>query len=308
VDLEGFVFDPRLHLLYPFAVNVHHLELFFYVAKYGGISSAVRHMPYGIQQPAISGQILQLEEFLGQKLFQRRPFALTPTGDRLFRFIQPFFENLQLVSDELRGHGEKKLRLAASSALLRDFGPLLLGRLRKQIPDLKLILREADQSMAENYLLSQEVDLAVTELHARPPSGIRSETLIELPLVLLVGNDLKIKKAEDLLSTQPLPLISTPASSAIYKTFQDGLRKRNLVWEIGIEMSTLEMIQTYAAAGYGIGLSILAPGAKLNPELKAVQLPGFPRMKLAAFWQEPLPMLPSAFLAELRAEAKRNAL
>src|SRR3981081_1189446 len=241
-------------------MNVHHLELFFYVAKYGGISSAVRHMPYGIQQPAISGQILQLEEFLGQKLFQRRPFALTPTGDRLFRFIQPFFENLQLVSDELRGHGEKKLRLAASSALVRDFGPLLLGRLRKQIPDLKLILREADQSMAENYLLSQEVDLAVTELHARPPSGIRSETLIELPLVLLVGNDLKIKKAEDLLSTQPLPLISTPASSAIYKTFQDGLRKRNLVWEIGIEMSTLEMIQTYAAAGYGIGLSILAPG------------------------------------------------
>ena len=68
-------------------MNVHHLELFFYVAKHGGISSAVRHMPYGIQQPAVSGQILQLEEYLGQKLFHRRPFSLTPGGERLFRFI-----------------------------------------------------------------------------------------------------------------------------------------------------------------------------------------------------------------------------
>jgi DNA-binding transcriptional LysR family regulator len=287
-------------------VNVHHLELFFYVSKYGGISSAVRHMPYGIQQPAISGQILQLEEFLGQKLFQRRPFALTPTGERLFRFIQPCFENLQSMSDDLRGHGEKKLRLAASSSLLRDYGPLLLDRLRKQIPDLKLILRESDQSMAENYLLTQEVDLAVTEFHAKPPSGIRSEILIELPLTLLINKEYKMKKAEELLSKQPLPLISTPASTAIYKTFQDGLRRKNLAWEIGIEMSTLEMIQTYAAAGYGIGLSIVVPGVKLDPELQSIELTDFPKIKLAAFWQEPLPTLPRLFLDEIRAEAKRN--
>ena len=55
--------------------NVHHLELFFYVAKFGGITPAVRKMPYGIQQPAVSGQMLQLERSLGVKLFNRRPFA-----------------------------------------------------------------------------------------------------------------------------------------------------------------------------------------------------------------------------------------
>ena len=37
-------------------MNVHHLELFYYVARHGGISQAVRHIPYGIQQPAVSGQ------------------------------------------------------------------------------------------------------------------------------------------------------------------------------------------------------------------------------------------------------------
>ena len=57
-------------------MNIHHLELFYYVARNGGIVPAVRNMPYGIQQPAVSGQIARLEEFLGIKLFNRRPFAL----------------------------------------------------------------------------------------------------------------------------------------------------------------------------------------------------------------------------------------
>lgn len=72
-------------------MNVHHLELFYYVARHGGISQAVRNMPYGIQQPAMSGQIINLEEFLGVTLFQRRPFQLTAAGEDLYRFIGPFF-------------------------------------------------------------------------------------------------------------------------------------------------------------------------------------------------------------------------
>jgi len=63
-------------------VNIHHLELFYYVAKHGGIMEAVRKIPYGIQQPAVSLQIIQLERSLGTKLFQRRPFALTGEGRR----------------------------------------------------------------------------------------------------------------------------------------------------------------------------------------------------------------------------------
>ena len=47
-------------------MNIHHLELFYYIAKHGGIA-AVRNMPYGIQQPAVSGQIAKLEEALGEQ-------------------------------------------------------------------------------------------------------------------------------------------------------------------------------------------------------------------------------------------------
>ena len=75
-------------------MNIHHLELFYYVARFGGITEAVRNMPYGIQQPAISGQVAQLEEHLGVTLFHRRPFALTAQGEKLYKFIQPFFSKI----------------------------------------------------------------------------------------------------------------------------------------------------------------------------------------------------------------------
>ena len=83
-------------------MNVHHLELFYYVARYGGIMEAVRNIPYGIQQPAVSAQVAQLEEFLGVTLFQRRPFALSPPGEKLYQFIHPFFSGLEKIEAELK--------------------------------------------------------------------------------------------------------------------------------------------------------------------------------------------------------------
>src|SRR5215468_2865909 len=101
-------------------MNIHHLELFYYVAKHGGISEAVRNIPYGIQQPAVSGQIIQLEEFLGVTLFQRRPFALTPAGQELYNFISPFFGNLAEMANKLQGGVSHQIRIGASEVVLRD--------------------------------------------------------------------------------------------------------------------------------------------------------------------------------------------
>lgn len=82
-------------------MNLHHLELFYYVAKYRGINAAVRRIPYGIQQPAVSGQVRALEAALGVSLFDRRPFRLTNAGREVFAFIAPFFEGLPSLRERL---------------------------------------------------------------------------------------------------------------------------------------------------------------------------------------------------------------
>ena len=68
-------------------LNYHHLYYFWTVARTGSISQASRDLR--ISSPAISAQISQLEDSLGEKLFTKagRGLALTEVGRRVGRLI-----------------------------------------------------------------------------------------------------------------------------------------------------------------------------------------------------------------------------
>ena len=286
-------------------MNVHHLELFYYVARHGGISQAVRHMPYGIQQPAVSGQVLALEEALGTRLFQRRPFALTASGRRLAEFITPFFENLDEVAAELRGEAGQRLRIAASAQALRDHVPGLLKKLHKQVPLLQLGLQEAYQAEAEAMLHRQEIDLAVTELADRPAAGLKALTLLKLPLILLVRADSPLSSTKELWNagiTRP-PLIAFGDHQTLTRQFQNEMRRRGHQWPVAIETSSMDLVETYVAEGFGVGLSVEVPEAPRRAGIKALALPGFAPLIVAALWQGKLPPLPALFLELIKSRA-----
>lgn len=288
-------------------MNIHHLELFYYVARHGGISNAVRNIPYGIQQPAVSGQILQLEDFLGVTLFHRRPFALTPPGEELFEYIRPFFDNLERMSEKIRGGSTQTVRIAASSVILRDHLPEILKNLRTRFPRLKLTLREGLHLQAEVWLQNQEIDLAITLLEGKPPAGVQTLTLIELPLVLLVSRRSRIRSAEELWRGDRITetLISLPANEGIARHFQAGLSRRGVDWPIGVEVDSLELVETYAANQFGIGLSVAIPKAKVSGKVRVLNLDDVAPVVVAAFWRGKLTALTEAFLDELRQRARR---
>ena len=287
-------------------MNIHHLELFYYVARHGGISEAVRNIPYGIQQPAVSAQIIQLEESLGVTLFNRRPFSLTAGGEKLFCFIQPFFDGLESLADELRGGGAQQVRFGASGTVLRDHLPELAQHVRKKFPNLKLTLREGHQPQLETWLQKQELDLAVTLLEGKPPSGINSLPLLKLPLVLLLERSCRLTSAEELWKRDKIEetLISLPSYEAIPKHFQQGLSRLGIDWFPRIEVTSLALIETYVESGFGIGLSLAIPRYKLSAGIRAVPLDGFTPVTLAALWPGKTTPLVQAFLDELRHRAQ----
>jgi DNA-binding transcriptional LysR family regulator len=283
-------------------VNIHHLELFYHVAKHGGISEAVRRMSYGIQQPAVSGQILKLEEHLGLKLFQRRPFALTPAGRELFEFVEPFFGKVEETGAWLRGETSQRIRLAGPSAILRDHLPRLLERHRRDFSRLRLSLHGANQAAAETMLRKQQIDLAITELEGRPPAGLRCHTLLKLPLQLLVPQDRRLRSATELWKQQVIadPLISLPAEETITKLFRQGLSRISVNWPVSVEVSALDLIPVYVRAGFGIGLSVAAPGEKSPVKIRKIPLPNFPPLVIAALWQGKLSPIAEAFLERVK--------
>src|SRR2546429_6359532 len=95
-------------------MNPHHLELFYHVAKSGGVSHAARQMPYGIQQPSVSAQVNALERDLGVALFERR-------GNRFLNLSNHFFGKLPGFG------GERKSTRLQSSHGYPSYGGFFLS-------------------------------------------------------------------------------------------------------------------------------------------------------------------------------------
>ncbi|MBC8095069.1 MAG: LysR family transcriptional regulator [Akkermansiaceae bacterium] len=287
-------------------MNIHHLELFYHVARHGGIMEAVRNIPYGIQQPAVSGQVGQLEEFLGVTLFHRRPFALTAEGEKLYAFIQPFFSNLDKVAGELQGGQSRQIRIGASTIVLRDHVPALIQAVKKKFPGMSVSLRDGYPAHLESLLLKEEIDLAITLIEKKSVPGLHSLVLLELPLVLLVSADSKIKSADELWNKDKIeePLICLPASEVLSRIFQQRLREIDVDWFPSIEASSADMIETYVAYGLGVGISAAIPGKPILPKVRALPLPGFPSVLIGALWRGKTTPVLKIFLDELQARAK----
>ena len=290
-------------------MNVHHLELFYYVAKHGGIMPAVRNIPYGIQQPAVSAQVAQLEEFLGVTLFQRRPFALTPPGEKLYTFVKPFFSNLDKVANDLQGGQARHFRLGASTIVLRDHLPTLLTGVRKKFPGLKILLREGFPAHLEKLLADDEVDLVVTMIEPKPAAGVESLVLMELPLVLLVEKSSRFKAAAELWALDKItePLICLPAHETMTKNFQARLAELGVEWFPSIEASSADLVESYVSNGLGIGLSVSIPGKPLLKNVRALPLADFPKALIGALWRGKNTPLLDAFLDMARQRAREMA-
>ena len=287
-------------------MNVHHLELFYYVARHGGIMEAVRNIPYGIQQPAVSSQIAQLEEFLGVTLFQRRPFALTPAGEKLYAFISPFFANLDKIGDELQGGRSRHIRIGASTIVLRDHLPGLFQDVRKKFPGLKMSLREGFPAYLEGLLQADEIDLAITLIEKKSAPGIHSLALLKLPPVLLVEKNSRLQSAEELWRRDRIedPLICFPPGEPLGKSFQQKLGQLGVDWFPSIEASSADLIETYVANGLGIGVSAAIPKKPLPARVRALALDGFPPVTIGALWRGRKTPLLQTFLDELQVRAR----
>ena len=291
-------------------MNVHHLELFYYVAKHHGISAAARHIPYGIQQPAISAQVISLEDSLGVTLFHRRPFSLTHAGKELFAFIEPFFGKLSDIDSHLRGGKVVRLRIGAPEPIQHNYLPAMLQTLRKRVPELTFSLTTGLQDVFERQLLAQEIDVAFTGIHGKPAAGIQSQEMIRLPLALLVREPSGIKNAQQLWDMDRIdePLLCVPVPEPVTTIFLGELQKRRIDWYPSLELASLDLVARYVAEGFGVGLTIVQPDVPPPPKTRLIPLSDFPEVPYAALWLGKTNPLLETVLREARTIASKVSL
>lgn len=129
------------------------VQYFEVVARLLSFSRAALEL--NVSQSAVSHQIRLLEDFLGERLLLRqgRLLSLTAQGEVYFEGISAGLGQIAQSSEQLRGGGEMRLRLAVySSFAVKWLIPRLAG-LRQLYPELDLSL----EMVAEDPELSDRV-------------------------------------------------------------------------------------------------------------------------------------------------------
>ncbi|MEM9581350.1 MAG: hydrogen peroxide-inducible genes activator [Pseudomonadota bacterium] len=160
-------------------LTIKQLRYFEAVAEQGhfGRAADICH----ISQPAISVQIKELEETLGQRLFERRArtISLTAFGEDFAARVRPILRSVDDLADLARAsHSDLvgKLRMG----VIPTIGPYLLPRVVAQMsaayPQLDLRIKETQTHNLIADLQAGQLDLALVALPISEPA------LTELPL------------------------------------------------------------------------------------------------------------------------------
>ncbi len=126
-----------------------------------------------VSQPTLSGQIKKLEDELGVMLFERtnRSVEITPTGEEILAHARLIIEQADLIHRLAESHHDPMagaLRIGAIPTISPYLMPLILAPLKRQYPQLRLVLSEEMTEILLQRLRNHEIDAAFL---ATPVSG-----------------------------------------------------------------------------------------------------------------------------------------
>lgn len=158
-------------------LNYHHLLYFWVVAREGSITKASRVLH--LAHPTISGQIHQLEDVLGAKLFMRkgRNLALTDTGRVVARYAEEIFSLGQELVDTVHGRarGQMRLVVGVSDVLAKSIVHRILEPAFRMQERLRVVCRQdrtIDAFMAE--LAGHTVDVVLANAPAGQGTSVKA--------------------------------------------------------------------------------------------------------------------------------------
>ncbi len=213
-----------------------------------------------VSQPTLSAQLKKLEEYLGAPLIERQPknVTLTEMGQRVVERARRMLSDSDEIIDLAR-HGRDPLAGTLRVALIPTIGPYLLpvvaGKLRKQLPRLKLLLNEYQTEPLLERLKLGGIDVGILALPV-DVDGLVSRTLYDEPFTVAMPANHRLAgrasiKLQDLANEKLLLL-------------EDGHCLRDQALEvcgrIGLHedddyrATSLETLRQMVAAGHGITL------------------------------------------------------
>ncbi|WP_301585853.1 LysR family transcriptional regulator [Stutzerimonas stutzeri] len=238
-------------------ITFRQLQVFRTVCETRSYSRAAEEM--ALTQPAVSLQIRQLEELVGQPLFEYlgKKLYLTDAAEALQRASTDIFgrlDNLDMQLSDLRGSMQGQLNLAVESSA-KYITPHLFAAFRREHPEVSLQLLVVNHAQAVKRLSVSRDDLLIM---SQVPTDMDLEFLpfLDNPIIAVAPPEHPLSHAAKL-SLQDLtawPLLVREPGSGTRKAGEEYLRQKRAHFAQTIQVASLDAICEGVIAGLGVAL------------------------------------------------------
>lgn len=240
-------------------LNYHHLLYFWMVARKGTVASAARELR--LTQPTLSGQIRQLEQVLGQDLFERRGrrLELSEAGRLAFRYADEIFtlggEFLETIRGQATGQ-PVRLVVGVLDVLPKSIVRSLLEPAFRVEKDVRIVCRE-DRSL-EGFLTELAVyglDVVLSDAPASPGLPVRlfnhllgeSGTTFFAPATLAK----RIRKGFPR-TLHEQPMLLPGRGSALHRALSQWFEAQGIRPRVALEIDDSELAKLFGESGRGV--------------------------------------------------------
>lgn len=227
------------------------LEAFLATARRGTLRSASTDL--NLSTSALSRRIQNLETYVGRPLFERRhhEFRLTPAGERLLAEMEPVFDGLSLLLEELREEKKYQITVGVPPSFATAWLMPRLHKFRARHPEVELHLDSSGSPVAKLGLSLDAIILfAKKDEHQIEMYELRTQRAFAVVAPGLVDTRSGLKRA---MQEQPLLL-----HSALLEILPNWLKT------VGLDDVPSNKIEYYdngplivSAAENGLGIALI---------------------------------------------------
>ncbi|MEZ4337347.1 MAG: transcriptional activator NhaR [Sandaracinaceae bacterium] len=239
-------------------LNYHHLHYFWRVAKEGSVTAAAEAL--NLSQPTISGQVKQLEDALGDRLFRRvgRDLELTEMGKVAYRYANEIFELGREMQDVFAGRAvtrPERLTIGVSDLVPKLVLYRLIEPALELDPPLRVICREDKTDRLLGELATHDLDLVLCDTPIAGHTSVRAfnHLLGETGTTFFATASLARKYRRGFpRSLEGAPLLVPTENTLARRSLDHWLSDQRLRPRIVAEFEDSALLKAFGAEGAGL--------------------------------------------------------
>ena len=251
-------------------LSTDQVAAFVELARQGQIRSTAGTL--GITEQGVRSRLLALEAQLGVELYRksRGPRRSTPLTDQGRRFLPHALAFLERAHELCRAFeletGGREVRVAASQYLTRYVLIDVLGRFRREAPDIHVRVSTMNEREVEETLLRDpEVAFGLAAPYEPSPDLTYHELFsMNWSLIAARGRLGKVKRVLRLEDLAAEPLILYERGSTGRQHVLDAFNERRLVPRVALETTSTETVVSMVEAGLGLSIVPLLPSGAVT--------------------------------------------